>query len=41
MNKFFNIDKSTYFEFREYADLKSSNFSKYTGWEDLILIKIN
>jgi len=41
MNKLFYKDKSTYFEFKEYADLESSNFSKYTGWKSLILIKIN
>ena len=41
MNKLFNKDRSTYFEFKEYANLESPNYSKYTSWKSLILMKIN
>ena len=41
MSKLLNKDKSTYFEFEKIANLELTNFAKYTGWNNLIVIKIN
>jgi len=41
MNKILNKDKSSYFEFEKSTSLDLCSFSKYTGWNSLIVIKIN
>ena len=41
MNKILNKDESSYFEFEKSTSLDLCSFSKYTGWNSLIVIKIN
>ena len=41
MSKLLNKNKSTYFEFEKIANLELTNFAKYTGWNNLIIVKIN
>jgi quercetin dioxygenase-like cupin family protein len=41
MSKILNKNKSTYFEFEKIANLELTNFAKYTGWNNLIIVKIN
>ena len=41
MSKILNKNKSTYFEFEKIANLELTDFAKYTGWNNLIIVKIN
>ena len=41
MNKIINKDKSSYFDFKKSVNSDAFNFSIYTGWNSLVVMKFN